>query len=319
MIVSLLNGIKKYPFALEELDLLEGMLKEPIYKCIDREDAYNVLPEAEIIVTLGSGDFVIPLDEGLLERCVNLKLLFSFNAGVEKLPLETLSSMGVTVCNTRGAHATTIAEYVIGGMLVLSHGLNNYVRNQTNALWKPEVPGENIEDKIMCIIGAGSIGSMIGRKAKKLDMHVIGIKRNPCPIEGFDEVWGLDRLNEAIETSDYIVSVTPLTDETYHMIGHKEFKKMKNKTVFINVGRGDTVDEDALIEALKNHRIAGAVLDVFHKEPLPQESDLWKLNNVIITPHIAGPSKNTQKNAVKIVYDQLMRFRNGIEITDKII
>ena len=319
MIVSLFDDEIEYKFAVEELKMLEEKLGEKILRCKTKEDALNALPEADIVVTLGSGPFAIPLDEDLLNVCAKLKLVLCFNAGVEELPLNALKEMGVTVGNGQGAHGSTIAEYVIGGMIALNRKFNMFMKNQQEHAWVRSAPGWNLEGKTICIIGTGSIGRVIGKKASRMDMRVIGVRKHPQPMEYFEDVMGADRLHDALKQSDYIVLIMPLTDETYHMLGKGQFALMKKDAVIINVSRGDTINEEEMITALKEGQIRGAVLDVFHKEPLPKDSPLWDIDNVIITPHIAGPSLNTQQNAVDIIYDKIIKFRNNEEIPNKII
>jgi phosphoglycerate dehydrogenase-like enzyme len=200
----------------------------------------------------------------------------------------------------------------------MSHHFPSYIRNQEKAQWRTIFSGDDLEGRTLCIIGAGSIGTEIGKKAKAFDMRVIGLKRHPEPLESFDEVWGIDRLDEALPLSDYVVLITPLTPETHHLMGAEEFRAMKDTAVFINVSRGDTVDEQALISALEQKEIAGAVLDVFHTEPLPKESPLWAMENVMVTPHNAGPSTNSEQKTIRLLSDNIARFRNGRELINKI-
>ncbi len=310
MIVSLVHWKNRYIPALKEL------LCEKIYECRDRQEALRVLPDADIVITFGGGDgdYAIPIDGEMLAAAHGLRLVLSLSSGVEKLPMQALREKNVAVCNSRGAHGVSIAEYVLGGMLVMSHHFHQFLRSQEQSRWKPIVRGEDLEGGTLCVIGAGSIGREIARKAKAFDMNVIGIKRRPEPVCGFDRVWGADRLHEALALSDYVVMVAPLTSETYHMMGEAEFRRMKETAIFINVSRGDTVDESALIRALTEKTIAGAVLDVFHEEPLPPESPLWGMENVLVTPHCSGPTKNTQRKTIRLIYDNIVRYRQGGEL-----
>ncbi len=130
-------------------------------------------------------------------------------------------------------------------------------------------------------------------------------------MENFDAVVGHEMLHHALSMSDYNIMITPLTPETYQMIGEKEFCAMKKTSIFINMSRGDTVDEAALINALKTGEIAGAGLDVFHDEPLPATSPLWQMDNVIITPHMAGKSPHYMTRAMEIFCDNLLAYRRG--------
>ena len=204
---------------------------------------------------------------------------------MDRIPVDTLHRRGIPLCNTRGAHAVSIAEYVLGAMLCVSYRLPLFIRNQDKALWQNVYGIEGLEGKTLCIIGAGSIGSVIGKKAGALGMRVVGLKRSVQPLEGFDQVLPITALYETLEEADFVVLITPLTPETYHLMDSEAFSRMKPSAVFINVSRGDTVDEAALIRALQERTIAGAILDVFHTEPLPKDSPLWTMPNVLVTPH----------------------------------
>lgn len=310
MIVSLLNWENTY------ISTVEKFIGEKIVECHSRQEAIEVLPKAEIIITIGGVDMLF--DEEMLEVCGNLRLLLSLSAGIEKLPLQALHSRGIAVCNTKGAHGVTISEYVLGGMLAVSHRYPPFIRNQGNSLWQPVFKGEDIEGQTLCIIGAGSIGKEIGKRAKAFEMEVIGLKRNPGPMKYFDQVWGIERLQEALGLADYAVLVTPLTQETRHLMGAEEFRIMKDTAVFINVSRGDTVDEEALVLALQGKQIAGAILDVFHIEPLPADSPLWKMENVLVTPHNAGLSDNSESKMLQLICDNIIRYRKGRKLINQI-
>jgi phosphoglycerate dehydrogenase-like enzyme len=131
-------------------------------------------------------------------------------------------------------------------------------------------------------------------------------------------VWPIDKLHEALQQADYSVLITPLTEATFHLIGTEEFRVMKSSSIFINVSRGDTVDETALIEALQNGSIAGAGLDVFHEEPLPQDSPLWDMENVLITPHNAGVSPHYTTRIIDLFLTSLACYRQGKPLPNRI-
>ena len=308
MIVSLVYW-KDNPF----IPLLQNALDEEIVVCLSKEEALNALPQAEIVLTMGGS-----LDAAMLRNAGKLKLVLSLSAGVEHLPLEELRRRGVRICNPKGSHAVSIAEYVLGGMLSVSHQFPAFLRNQEQTVWKMSSTAEDLEGKTLCVIGAGSIGQEIGKKAKAFDMNVIGLKRHPEPLAFFDEVWGNDRIGEALGLADYVVLVTPMTPETYHLMGKEQFQMMKETAIFINVSRGDTVDEDALISALKDHRIGGAVLDVFHREPLPQDSPLWSMGQALVTPHNSGLTGNTVRKVIEITRENIRRYREGRDLINQI-
>jgi phosphoglycerate dehydrogenase-like enzyme len=306
MIVSLVHPKNKLVLSIEEL------LKEDIRKFHDREEALEVLPEAEIIITIGGArSGVILVDGEILAACPKLKLVLSLSAGVESLPLQALFDRGVQVCNTKGVHAGPIAEYVLGGILIFCRRYHTFLRRQGRREWGPFLQGDDIEDKTLCIIGAGSIGQAIGKRAKAMGMRVVGVKRRPEELPCFDRVLGTGDLWEGLREADYVVLATPLTPETRRLMGAEEFRQMKETAVFINISRGNTVDEAALVHALSEKQIAGAVLDVFQEEPLPQDSPLWEMENVIITPHTSGSTYSAEKGMVRSVYENILRYYGG--------
>ncbi len=305
MIVCLTKIKKEY------IDIIENETGEKIHVFNNMEEARNILHKAEIIIAWG-------LNKDLVRLCQKLKWFFNLSAGVEMLPFDELISMGTMVTNVRGLHGPQMAEQIMGMIISFSRRLNRMLKNQLQKKWNNNIQVDQLSGKTICIIGAGSIGREVARKARAFDMRVIGLKKHVEDLDNFDEVWGMEKLYDALKESDYNVLVTPLTDETYHLIGKKEFKLMKNSSIFINVSRGDTVNEGELIEALKKGHIAGAGLDVFHQEPLDKKSPLWDMENVIITPHNCGISPHHMKKTMNIFKESLICYRLGNEMPGKI-
>ena len=275
------------------------------------QEAKSILPEAEIVISWGnfSGD--------MLKECKKLKWLFILNAGLEKLPFIELEEKGVLV-NAGRVHGTQMAEHGFGIMIAFNRQLHQYIRNQQQKSWKHYKPMTQLAGKTLCIIGAGSIGREFANKAKAFDMKVIGLKKHKEALEHFDEVWEMDQLYKALGLADYIVLLTPLTEETYHLIGQKEFSAMKPECIFINMSRGDTVDEAALIDTLGKGYIAGAGLDVFHQEPLPETSPLWEMENVILTPHSSALVPDMMDSLVAVFIKSLICYRQGKPLPNRI-
>jgi phosphoglycerate dehydrogenase-like enzyme len=168
-------------------------------------------------------------------------------------------------------------------------------------------------NKTIGIIGLGSIGMDIAEKCKKLGMRVVGLKRNPVESEWIDQCYSNNGLEKLLNESDFVVIATPLTTDTIKMIGEKELKCMKKTAVLINIARGGIVDEEALQRALEEKVIAGAGLDVTDPEPLPQDSPLWDMPNVIITPHIAAHSPYYMDRA-EVIKRNMERFTKDQEL-----
>jgi phosphoglycerate dehydrogenase-like enzyme len=174
---------------------------------------------------------------------------------------------------------------------------------------------EELTDQTCGIIGYGNIGTEIGKRAKAFGMRVIATRSNPqAPSEYVDEVLSNEQLPELLAQSDYVVVTAPLTAQTKGMLGKTQFEQMKPSAVLINIARGQLVKEQELIEALQVGTIAGAGLDVFEKEPLPESSPLWELENVILTPHSAGIFSRLEKNSFNFFLAQLQRFIKGEEL-----
>lgn len=223
-------------------------------------------------------------------RFPRLKFLQICFAGAEKYCREKIVSDNVIIANVTGAFGEVISEYVIGAILSVYRKFFNYKTAQNAKIWRDFGTERTIFGETALILGCGNIGSEIAKRLKAFGANVIGIRRNPRPTDFFDEVFGVECLEEQLPKADLIISCLPETPNTIGLLGEEKIAMMKKNALFVNVGRGSVVDENALIEALKNERIFGTVLDVFAEEPLSESSPLWSLPNVFITPHISGKS-----------------------------
>lgn len=216
--------------------------------------------------------------------------------------------------NAAGAHAVPISEHIFGMLLMFTRQLHCSLRRQDHHEWKGFAQHELFElaGKTMLIIGVGGIGQRTATIARAFDMRVFGIRRNPeKAVPGVEAMYPLDQLREVLPEADVIVITAPLTHETHHMIGEAELRAMKSSAILLNIGRGGTIDELALIRALQEHWIAGACLDVFETEPLPEDSPLWDLDNVILTPHYSGWNPNFEARAFDIFLKNLKLYIEG--------
>ncbi len=308
MIVSLLRWQNDY------ISSLEALLDEKILTCSDKQSAMQVLPEAEIIITVGGAPL---LDSEMVAVLKKPALVLSISTGVDQLPLAELSAQKIAVCSAKGAQAVSVAEYVLCCILAMRHRLPAILSNQSNKHWENYF-GADIDGRTLCVIGTGRIGIEIAKRAKAFNMQVHGVKRRPAPVEPFDRVWGTDDLTDALAEADVVVVATPLTDETYHLISAAQLRVMKTSAILVNISRGPTVDETALIDALQSGQIAGAVLDVFEKEPLSTQSPLWGMDNVIVTPHNAALTEDTNRKIIQILHKNILNFRNGCALINQI-
>ena len=243
------------------------------------EEAFPHIEEAEILLS----SKVIPDD--LLKKARRLVWFASTSAGNESLVKNPFLPTSVTLTKTT-VYGEMMAEFVFAYLLDIIRGGSKYLRDQKKKSWDPVRP-ERLRGKVLAILGLGSVGKEIAKRGKQFGMRVIGVKRTPEPVEDVDEIFGPQDLEKMIPKADYLVAVIPFTPETDHLLGEKELALLKEGAILFNIGRGRTIDEEALIRVLKAKKIR-AVLDVFETEPLPPENDLWALDNVIITPHVSG-------------------------------
>ncbi len=246
-----------------------------------------------------------------------LKWLHLGGAGIDRLrPLSDLDPE-IIITNTPGLNSEMMADYVICVILMLVWDFPRLIRNQVERRWE-RWSVERLEDKTLALIGLGNIGQAVARKAKVMGMQVIGVKRSPASLPGIERVVGPDQLQEILSEADFVVLAVPLTTETRGMIGPREFHAMKETAYLINVCRGAVVQERALITALQEGCIAGATLDAFENEPLPPSSELWGLENVIISPHISASSKDYRARVAKAFCINLERYLSHKPLLDVI-
>ncbi len=286
--------------------------KIEVVEASSRKEALRAIEDADIVFGW--------IDRELFLAAKNLKWIQVLTAGVNRLLFPELVESQVLLTNASGIHRIPISEIVMAMALALAKKLHKYIQFKNEGLWK-RVQTEELAGKTMGILGLGSIGMETAWKAKCFDMRVLALKKRPIRRPTYiDEVLGPEDLDYLLRESDFLVITVPLTDETYHMIGERELRMMKPTAYLINVARGAIIDTRALIKALKEGWIAGAALDVFEEEPLPKDSELWKLDNVIITPHIAGMSIHYDERAVEIFCKNLKRFLENkplINLVDK--
>lgn len=264
------------------------------------------LPEAEVYC-----GWELPADR--LAQAPRLRWVHCAGAGVDRLPLAELAARGVTVTNSRGTHVTLLAEYALGAMLMFARHLHVAHRQQIlHRAWnRPPALGGQLAGRTVAILGLGAIGADLARRCAQFGMRVIGLKREPGPVPHVETVYGPDELEACLRQADYVVVTLPLTPRTRRMIGAAQLAAMKPDAVLVNLGRGEVVDETALAAALAAGRLRGAALDVFEQEPLPGDSPLWGLENVLITPHTAGSAPYYADLAVPLFCENLGRYLRG--------
>jgi phosphoglycerate dehydrogenase-like enzyme len=241
------------------------------------------------------------------------------SAGADRLiDSELARSSNVSVTTASGIHAVPIGEYVIGAMIAFAKGFPRAFRGQQESTWRPYIASE-LEDATVGILGLGAIGRHVAKLAKGFGMRVIATRRSQekrasgadAGEEYVDEMFARDGIRALLGECDYVVVAVPLTEESRHLIGEAELAAMKRNAVIVNIARGAVIDQQALIRAVKNGVIGGAALDVTDPEPLPPDSELWRLDNVMITPHISGGTPKYMDRAIELFCDNLRRYLAG--------
>jgi phosphoglycerate dehydrogenase-like enzyme len=243
------------------------------------------LNEAEILITYGED-----LNEEIIGKAANLKWIMVMSAGLELMPFKAIEERGILVTNARGIHKIPMAEYTIGMLLQYEKKLKLLMKNEREELWHRKIEVGELNGKTMLILGAGAIGGEVARLGKAFRMTTMGVNRSGKPVDSIDRLYTLDNILEAVPEADYIVSVLPSTDETKGLLQKEHFKAMKETAVFVNIGRGDLINDEVLIEALEAGELAHAILDVFDPEPLGKGHPFWKMENVTVTPHLSSKS-----------------------------
>lgn len=274
-------------------------------RCTDSEKLPELLKETEILVTF------FQCDRKMIEAAPQLKWIQAISAGIDYIPLDEIERRGIVLTNGRGIHKIHMAEYAIAAMVNLARGFHLMFRNQLQKKWERAVPQQEIHGATVGIIGLGAIGEEIARKAAFMGMRVVGVKRTLAPVEHVEKIYTPEDMAAVFEQADYIINLLPYTQATEKLIDRRFFDQMKPTACFINIGRGRTVNEDDLIEALRSKKFSAMVSDVYYNEPLPPQNPLWDLDNVILTPHICGMSPQYMARAMDIIEHNLNIYLSG--------
>ena len=282
------------------------------------KDIIQLVREVEILISWKAS-------RELIEAGKKLKMIQQIGTGVDMIDIEAAKERGVTICNAKGFNAKPCAEHIMALILALAKNLTKHDKILRHGGWREMyAPSLLLYGKTMGIVGFGSIGEEIARRAKAFGIKIMAIERSPSEQHRrkleISYLGGPADLVHLLQESDFIVLTVPLTPETKRIIGEKEFQTMKKSAYLVNISRGLVVDEKALIKALQEGKIAGAGLDVFEKEPIALDNPLLKLPNVVLTPHIAGSmdSKELQKERAAFLAQNIEKFIRG-EKPDNIV
>lgn len=294
--------------SLKGLDALGTGVKVKIGKTA--ADLGDALGEAQVLYSWSGSRAEL---QKVLAGAKNLKWIQTRSAGLDSLLFPELIASPVTLTNGTGTFSQSLGEFVITGALYFAKDLPRMLKSKAERRWDVFNVRE-IRKQTMGVVGHGDIGRAVSRRAKALGLRVLALRRDTARRAGdedLDRVYPTAELHDMLPECDYVVCTAPLTPGTKHMISTAEFNRMKPSAVVMNVGRGPVIDEAAMVEALRSNRIRGAVLDVFEVEPLPAESPLWTLENVLISAHTADHTDDWLADAINFFVEQFGRWRNG--------
>lgn len=306
--MKLISTMPLKPAQLEQLKEVRPDLEIEVVKAFTEKD-----DQAEALLTYGWD-----VTEKTIELYPNLKWIQGMSAGVDPFPLAKLAEKEILLTNVRGAHAIQMAEHVIWSILNLFRQGRQVMHQQDQKLWSAKLRVEEIYEKTVCIVGTGAIGEAVADKCRAFGMNVLGISHSGKSRPSFDQMGAIEDLPRFFAMSDVVVAIIPFTPETENFFNAERFGYMKEGAFFINVARGQVVDEDALLQALNSGKVGAAALDVFVNEPLSESSPFWTMENVFVTPHIAGRSSSYSKRMFNVLLKNLKAYPKSDEMINPI-
>jgi phosphoglycerate dehydrogenase-like enzyme len=291
-------------------DDLERTLPDDRVVHFDRKGPFDGAQDIEVALGAPVGDLI----REFLTHAPRLRWLHTMSAGVERfLVPELIERPDFILTNNSGPYDIPIAEFVLATMLSAAKHLPTYQRSQEHAVWDKDQQHLELRGATVVVLGVGSIGGEVARLAHAFGMRVIGVRRRlDLPgIPGVTEVVPPERLADAVADADFLVVTAPLTNATRGLVSRDVLSRMKRTAWLINIARGAIVDEGALRQALAEKRIAGAALDAWWTEPLPADSAWWRMENVIVTPHVSHSSPRVRERTLALFLENLRRWKAG--------
>ena len=302
------------------MSILSDAMKDAIRKAAPEAQLVTIEDKSELDREIVNAQVLI--GEGVSNEQLELakELVWHHRpwVGVENIVNERYAERNIILTNGKGTNSANIAEHVLAMMLAFARELPKFFRDQMNKQWRYWEDGEKTihelgGQRVLCL-GTGKIGQEVARRLAAFDCEVVGASRSGRDVPGFQRCVSFDDLDSELAEADSIVNSLPMTPTTAMIVDREMIAKMKPGVRFYNVGRGGTVDQDALIEALQSGHIAGAGLDVTTPEPLDADSPLWEMKTVIITSHTAGDSPQSHERMVDLTAEQLRRFQDGEQL-----
>lgn len=293
----LLTGAFKY--TQEQIEYIKSLGHDVVFVQDERIPIEFDVSDIEVVVC--NGLFLYTP----IEKFKSLKFIQLTSAGLDRVPLDYAKEHNIKIANARGVYSAPMAEFALCGVLQLYKQSRFFYENQKQHKWDKHRGLLELTSKNVLVVGAGSIGSEVAKRFKAFDANVVGVDLFPNDNANFNEVLPLSELDNQLKTADIVVLTLPLTSDNAGFFNADKFNMMKDSAIFVNIARGKLVNQNDMIEAIEQSKIAGAVLDVFEEEPLEESSKLWNFDNVIITPHNSFVGDMNNKRMFNIIKHNL--------------
>lgn len=289
-------------FSDEQLNKLASLGFEPVFQSDERGEAETDFSSVDAAVLNG-----LFLYHGI-EEFPNLKFVQLTSAGLDRVPLNEIKARGIKLCNARGVYSIPMAEFAVAGVLEIYKKLNAFYESQKARKWEKQRDIKELSGSTVAIVGCGSVGTECAKRFKAFGTKIIGVDIVENNDGVYDSFYMLDDINEALAKADIVILTLPLTDKTRGMINRELLDSFRDGAMLVNIARGAVINEGDLTEALKSGKLGAAVLDVFENEPLGENSELWELDNVVITPHNSFVSDKNNGRLFALCYNNLKQF-----------
>lgn len=287
----------------EKINMVKGLGYEVIYKSEKIIENTEEINTADVLVTY---DSFSRLD---INQMKNLKYIQTTSVGIDQLPKQEIVERQIIVSNNRGGYSIPIGEWIVKSILDIYKNTVSFYKNQKNKVWKPDFTTKEVSGIRVGFLGTGTIAMEAAKRLKAFDVEVWGVNTKGSIREYFDKCFSTSDLDEIFKSCDVVVASMPSTKETIGLVNKDKFELMKEGSVFINIGRGDLINQDDLIDCIGKFR--GVALDVFEEEPLSEDNKLWDFDNVIVTPHNSWWSDKNPDRVFDLVYNNLKKFINN--------
>lgn len=298
-----INALFTYDYGIDSMQKLRDLGYNIIIKSEKNLQYTDEFEDVEVLVTYN------PFSTLDISKMKRLKWIQLLSIGFDQLPKQKIEEQKIIVTNNKNGYVIPIAEWILLKILELYKNSSKFYENKKNKIWKLDTTLLELYKKTVGIVGTGGIAIETAKRLKAFDVTVLGVNKDGRAVTYFDRCYSTDAVYAMFNQCDVVISLIPSTDETYHFFNEKSFTAMKDGVVFINASRGEVVDEQKLIEFLRNKKIRGAALDVFEHEPLENTSPLWELENVIISPHNAWVSESRDVRIYHTIYENMQKYK----------